>query len=98
MSKTRLWFEEGHPDSLAVYCSDGRFTRAVEIALQRLGHERLDTLTIPGRPAHLHKATPREADRASVRLGSDFLIKGHHIKSLVLFAHEGSGYYKERYP
>ncbi len=30
-----------HPDELAVYCSDGRFTAAVESLLRELGHARL---------------------------------------------------------
>ena len=44
----RMRFEATHPEALAVYCSDGRFTDAVEELLHHLGYTRLDTLTLPG--------------------------------------------------
>lgn len=47
-------FSEEHPKALAVYCSDGRFTEAVEDLLASVGNRRIDTLTIPGGAALLH--------------------------------------------
>ena len=47
---TNAHYDAAYPDALAVYCSDGRFTRAVDELLAKLGHPRLDTLTIPGGP------------------------------------------------
>jgi carbonic anhydrase len=90
-------FDPTHPTALAVYCSDGRFTRAIEEHLAELGHARLDTLTIPGGPAHLNLSTARPADRDTVGRAVSFLIQAHHIRDVVLFAHEGCGYYKDRY-
>jgi hypothetical protein len=91
-------FDPKHPSALAVYCSDGRFTRAVEALLRSLGQSRLDTLTMPGGPALLALETARPSDRDSVGRAASFLIHGHHIKHVVLIAHEGCGYYRDRYP
>jgi len=95
LSKTL--YDPAHPDSLAVYCSDGRFTRAVEELLSHLGHAALDTLTLPGGPALLSPSTSY-ADREAVSRAASFLIVGHQIRYVVLIAHEGCGYYRDRYP
>lgn len=101
MSKPRFVadvpFSEAHPNALAVYCSDGRFTEAVEELLRSLGDRRIDTLTIPGGAAllHLWSATQSEAD--TVRRAASFLIEAHRIVRVVLVAHEGCGYYRRRY-
>lgn len=89
-------YEAEHPSALAMYCSDGRFTTAVEELLQSLGHKRLDTLTLPGGPALLNhlSASYAEADVASK--AAAFLIKGHGISSVVLLAHAGCGYYRAK--
>ena len=91
-------FQPSHPPVLAIYCSDGRFTRPVEELLRQLGHDRLDTLTMPGGPAllNLHSALYSNVD-AMTRAAS-FLILGHAIAEVVLLAHEGCGYYRERHP
>ncbi len=94
---SRALFAPAHPDSLAVYCSDGRFTRAVEELLAHLGHSGLDTLTLPGGPALLSASTSY-AEREAVARAASFLITGHHIRSVVLIAHQGCGYYRDRYP
>jgi hypothetical protein len=74
-----------HPDALAVYCSDGRFTDAVEALVHELGHPRLD----------LESASFSALE--TMRTGASFLIRGHATKHVILVAHEGCGYYKERY-
>ena len=85
-----------HPDSLAIYCSDGRFTRAVEELVGQLGHARLDTLTLPGGPGLLAPSTAY-SERETVSRAASFLIVGHHIRHVVLIAHAGCGYYRDRY-
>lgn len=88
-------FDESHPNALAVYCSDGRFTLAVDEHMQSLGHDRFDTVTIPGGPALLHLGGMTSVMHVDhVRSGTSFLIKGHGIEHVVLFAHEGCGWYK----
>jgi hypothetical protein len=90
-------FDPSHPDALAVYCSDGRFTRAVEALVRQLGHDRLDTMTLPGGPALLCTAGANLSEVDTFTRAAHFLIEGHHIGHTVLVAHEGCGYYRNRY-
>jgi hypothetical protein len=90
-------FDATHPHALAMYCSDGRFTEAVEGLLRHLGHPRLDTLTIPGGPALLDLTSSGLGAVDVMREAASFLIRGHAIKHVVLLGHEGCGYYKARY-
>lgn len=89
-------FEPSHPSALAVYCSDGRFTESVEELLHALGHDRLDTLTMPGGPALLELNTAQFAALEAVRSATAFLVRGHELKKVVLLAHEGCGFYRSR--
>lgn len=91
-------YETGHPKALAIYCSDGRFTNAVEELLHHLGHARLDTLTMPGGPALLNPWTASILDADQVNRASQFLIKAHSIDHVVLLSHEGCGYYRQKLP
>lgn len=93
---SRTQYDAAHPDSLAIYCSDGRFTRAVEELLAHTGHSALDTLTLPGGPGLLTQTTSY-AEREVVTRAASFLIVGHHIRHVVLLAHEGCGYYRSRF-
>ena len=89
-------FDPSHPSTLAIYCSDGRFTHAVEDHCEDLGHERIDTMTLPGGPALL---TTGPADLSEVHVFSraaHFLIEAHGIKHVFLFAHAGCGFYRTR--
>jgi hypothetical protein len=92
-----LAYEPTHPDALAVYCSDGRFTEAIEALVKHNGHPRLDTLTIPGGPGLLELTSSSYATLETLRNAASFLIVGHHIKTVTLVAHDGCGYYKDRY-
>ena len=91
-------FDATHPDALAVYCSDGRFTHAVEELLDSIGHARLDTMTLPGGPALFELTTADFAGLEAMRTAATFLVRGHGIKHVVLLAHEGCGYYRTRNP
>jgi hypothetical protein len=82
---------------LALWCSDGRFTRAVEELLDSLGQPRLDTMTFPGGPALLAMTSSTLASVDNAREAASFLIKAHSIREVVLVAHEGCGYYRARY-
>ena len=94
----RTPFDAKHPDALAMYCSDGRFTEAIEELLHGLGHARLDTLTIPGGPALLDLTSSNLGAVDVMREAATFLIRGHRIKRVVLLGHEGCGYYRARFP
>ncbi|MDY7226482.1 carbonic anhydrase [Hyalangium rubrum] len=90
-------YDASHPPVLAVYCSDGRFTDAVEELAQHLGHERIDTLTLPGGPGLLNRWSADYLESDVVSRAAHFLIKGHDIAEVLLLAHEGCGYYKARH-
>lgn len=91
-----LPFDAAHPHALALYCSDGRFTEAIESLLHGLGHPRLDTITLPGGPALLNLLNSGFADLETVSSALSFLVRGHAITHVFLLAHEGCGYYKSR--
>lgn len=91
-------YDHEHPSALAIYCSDGRFTRAVEELLREVGHPRLDTLTMPGGPALLNQLAASYAEADAVKKAAAFLIRGHAITDVVLLAHAGCGYYRHRRP
>ena len=90
-------FDPKHPHALAMYCSDGRFTEAIEGLLRDLGHARLDTLTIPGGPALLDMTSSSLSAVDVMRDAASFLIRGHQISKVVLLGHQGCGYYKAKY-
>ena len=91
-------FNPGHPTALAIYCSDGRFTEAVEELLHHLGHQRLDTLTLPGGPGLLNPWCSSVLEAGHVMRSAQMLIKNHDITEVVLLAHAGCGHYKMRFP
>lgn len=94
---SRVGYEHTHPTVLAIYCSDGRFTDAVEDLAQHLGHERIDTLTIPGGPGLLNRWVADYLESDVVTRAARFLIEGHHITDVLLLAHAGCGYYNARH-
>ncbi|MFP2924572.1 carbonic anhydrase [Pyxidicoccus sp. 3LG] len=90
-------YEATHPTTLAIYCSDGRFTDAVEDLAQHLGHDRIDTLTIPGGPALLNRWVADYLESDVITRAARFLIESHHIEDVLLLAHAGCGYYQHRH-
>jgi len=94
---SELPFDPSYPKALAFYCSDGRFTRAIEELLSDVGHERLDTMTLPGGPALLCTSGANLSEVDTVSRAAHFLIDAHAITAVVLVAHEGCGYYRHRY-
>ena len=95
---TTTKFESSYPTALAVYCSDGRFTNSVDELLAKLGHPRLDTLTIPGGPGLLNHRTSGYGDCDTFSRSAEFLIRAHHIATVVLLAHEKCGFYARQFP
>jgi hypothetical protein len=89
-------YQPTHPKALALYCSDGRFTNAVEELLHRLGHARVDTVTLPGGPALFNVWLAGFSDSDTIGRGTSFLIEGHRIEQAALIAHAGCGFYKAR--
>jgi hypothetical protein len=89
-------FNPDHPPALALYCSDGRYTQPVEELLHHLGHDRLDTLTLPGGPGLLSLTSAGFVELDATKRGAGFLIVGHKIRDVFLIAHQGCGYYRAR--
>jgi hypothetical protein len=89
-------YDPTHPSALALYCSDGRFTEAVEELLRSLGHPRLDTLTVPGGPGLFNVWVAGMTDSTSIAAAARFLIDAHKIRRVILVAHEGCGYYRQQ--
>lgn len=94
----KVRYDATHPDALAMYCSDGRFTEPVEELLRHLGHDRLDTLTMPGGPGLLDLFTGGVFDTETAKRAAGFLIEGHALRRVVLVSHQGCGYYRARMP
>jgi carbonic anhydrase len=94
---SKLAYVGEHPDALAVYCSDGRFTGAIAELLASNGYDRLDTLTIPGGPALFETASSSLIAVDATRKSASFLIRAHKIKHVMLLAHRGCGYYKAEF-
>jgi hypothetical protein len=95
--RAKARFDKEHPAALAMWCSDGRFTHAVEELLASLGEDRLDTLTLPGGPALLDVTSAGMGALDVVREAASFLIKAHATRTAVLVAHAECGYYRNRY-
>ena len=93
----RARFDASYPDALAVYCSDGRFTDAIEELLHGLGYPRLDTLTLPGGPALVELTSASMNANEVARSSVSFLVTSHHIRYVVLVSHASCGYYKHRF-
>ena len=94
----RAPYQSSYPTALAIYCSDGRFTEAVEELLHHLGHHRLDTLTLPGGPGLLNPWASSLLESQQVLRSAEMLIENHGIKDVVLLAHAGCGHYKLSLP
>ena len=91
-------FDQGHPPALALYCSDGRFTAAVEELAAHLGHPRLDTVTLPGGAALLDQGAAMLSDRDALSRALALLVDRHAIRFVLLVGHQGCGYYAARHP
>ena len=91
-------FDPLHPKALAIYCSDWRFTNAVEELLAAAGHSRLDVMTIPGGPGLFNLYSTGFVEREAARNAAHFLIEGHKIQEVFLIAHQGCGWYQSKMP
>lgn len=91
-------FHEAHPTALALYCSDGRFTRAVEELVAQFRDPQPDVMCLPGGPGLLSVWTSSVIVADEVQRSAEFLIDNHAIRTVYLIAHEHCGYYRARYP
>ena len=84
-------------DTLAVFCSDGRFQQLTEQFLhQGLKVPHADVFAVPGGPAWLTVSmfNHKECDVGCRWI--EALIKAHDLKRVALIAHEDCAFYKEK--
>lgn len=84
-------FVHSFSGNLALFCSDERFVDAtMEFLKHGCGLSRCDLLVTPGGPAFIAEKNELLLHRLR------FLAEHHHLKRLVLVAHEDCGHYKIR--
>jgi len=84
-------------DTLAVFCSDGRFKQMTDQFLKDgLKVPHCDLFAVPGGPGWLtvDMFNYKECDVASKWIGE--LIEKHGLKRVLLIAHEDCAFYKEK--
>ena len=81
----------------AIYCSDGRVGEQIDEFLHLgLGLPRYDRVAVPGGPACLAGNLVTFQEARAVEDALRFLLQVHDIEKVVLIAHEGCAYYRER--
>jgi hypothetical protein len=90
-------YEQARIHAAAVYCSDGRVGEQIDEFLHRgLGLPRYDRLAVPGGPACLSGSLVTFLEGRAVEDALRFLIRVHDLRQVVLIAHEGCAYYRDR--
>jgi len=81
----------------AIYCSDGRVGEQIDEFLHLgLGLPRYDRVAVPGGPACLAGSLVTFQEARGVEDALRFLLQVHDLEKVVLIAHEGCAYYRER--
>jgi hypothetical protein len=90
-------FSAERPDTLVVYCSDGRWHAQIEEFVCSHCSQRADVYAVPGGPAgfNLWRTTLNETKAAEHAMR--FLREHHELESAWLIAHEGCAYYRTKY-
>ena len=90
-------FSPARPDTLVVYCSDGRWHAQIEEFVRAHCSDRADVYAVPGGPAgfNLWGSTLGEAKASEQAIR--FLRDHHQLESAWLIAHEGCAYYRTKY-
>lgn len=90
-------FSAARPDTLVVYCSDGRWHEQIEEFIRAQCSERSDVYAVPGGPAgfSLWGSTLGEAKASEQAIR--FLREHHQLEAAWLIAHEGCAYYRTKY-
>lgn len=90
-------YEQARIHAAAVYCSDGRVGEQIDEFLHHgLGLPRYDRVAVPGGPACLAGSLVTFQEARAVEDALRFLIRVHDLERVVLIAHEGCAYYRER--
>jgi hypothetical protein len=90
-------YEASRINAAAVYCSDGRIGNHIDDFLQQgLGLPRYDRLACPGGPVALAGRLMAFWEARGVEEQLRFLVRVHDVGQVVLIAHVGCAYYRER--
>jgi Putative carbonic anhydrase len=90
-------YDAGRINAAAVYCSDGRIGDQIDDFLhQGLSLPRYDRLACPGGPAALAGRLLAFWEARGIEEQLRFLIRVHAVSQVVLIAHAGCAYYRER--
>jgi len=90
-------YEQERIHAAAVYCSDGRVGEQIDDFLHHGLHlPRYDRVAVPGGPACLAGNLVTFQEARGVEDAIRFLIRVHDLHEVVLIAHEGCAYYRER--
>jgi Putative carbonic anhydrase len=90
-------YEQTRIHAAAVYCSDGRVGEQIDEFLHNaLGLPRYDRVAVPGGPACLAGNLVTFQEARGVEDAIRFLIRVHDLQQVVLIAHEGCAYYRDR--
>ena len=90
-------YEQSRIHAAAIYCSDGRVGEQIDEFLHNaLGLPRYDRVAVPGGPACLAGSLATFQEARGVEDALRFLIRVHDLHQIVLIAHEGCAYYRDR--
>lgn len=84
-----------HINTLALYCSDGRFAEQFnQFLVKQLNIDYCDRLVVPGGPGVLAHQSDTQTQARATAEQLQFLIAAHNIQRVILIFHEDCGYYK----
>jgi hypothetical protein len=90
-------YHEGRIHAAAIYCSDGRAGEQIDEFLhQGLSLPRYDRLACPGGPVALAGRLLAFWESRGLEDQLRFLARAHGLNQVVLIAHDGCAYYRER--
>ncbi len=96
MHRVSCWqrvFEDVPRGALAVFCSDGRYSRYIDEFLESLLRvDGADWLAVPGGPAALAGTHRDEEDAEVLWRHLDFLVEMNEVRRVILVFHENCRY------
>lgn len=90
-------FNAERPDTLVVYCSDGRWRAQIEEFVCAQCSEQADIYAVPGGPAGFNLWGSSHDEAKVSEQAVRFLREHHELQTAWLIAHEGCAYYSSKY-
>jgi len=99
MHRISCWqrvFDDVPRGTVAVFCSDGRYSRYIDEFLESLLRlEGADWLAVPGGPAALAGVHRNEEDAETLWRHIEFLVSRNEVRRVILIFHENCRYYRD---